>query len=64
MNQNRLNKYSETNEKIVPWTLFIIFLISIQFYIYFRLNKLELILQIILTVLKRKRTNRRKYAKN
>ena len=29
MNQNRLNKYSETNEKIVPWTLFIIFLISI-----------------------------------
>ena len=29
MNQNRLNKYNETNEKIVPWTLFIIFLISI-----------------------------------
>ena len=29
MNQNRLDKYSKTNEKIVPWTLFIIFLISI-----------------------------------
>ena len=29
MNQNRLDKYRETNQKIVPWTLFIIFLISI-----------------------------------
>ena len=29
MNQNRLDKYSKTNEKIVPWALFIIFLISI-----------------------------------
>lgn len=29
MNQNRLNKYNETNVKIFIWTLFIIFLISI-----------------------------------
>ncbi|MCG3667374.1 hypothetical protein [Aliarcobacter butzleri] len=29
MNQNRLNKYNETNLKIFIWTLFIIFLISI-----------------------------------
>ncbi len=52
MNQNRLDKYSKTNEKIVPWTLFIIFLISFQFYIYFRLKKLDLILQMILIVIK------------
>ncbi|MDK2065011.1 hypothetical protein ACN4FE_09670 [Aliarcobacter butzleri] len=29
MNQNRLNKYNETNVKIFIWALFIIFLISI-----------------------------------
>ncbi|MEV9526362.1 hypothetical protein [Aliarcobacter butzleri] len=29
MNQNRLNKYNETNLKIFIWALFIIFLISI-----------------------------------
>ena len=51
MNQNRLNKYNETNEKIVPWTLFIIFLISIPI-LYYLLKKFDLILQMILIVIK------------
>ena len=32
MNQNRLNKYNETNVKIFIWALFIIFLISIPIF--------------------------------
>ncbi len=32
MNQNRLEQYSKTNEKIVMWTLFIIFLISVPIF--------------------------------
>ena len=53
MNQNRLDKYSKTNEKIVPWTLFIIFLISIPIlYILSIEKRLDLILQMILIVIK------------
>ncbi|KLD97312.1 hypothetical protein ACN5O4_08065 [Aliarcobacter butzleri] len=32
MNQNRLNKYNETNVKVFIWALFIIFLISIPIF--------------------------------
>ena len=52
MNQNRLDKYNETNEKIVPWTLFIIFLISIPILYILSIEKFDLILQMILIVIK------------
>ena len=41
MNQNRWNKHNETNEKIVPWTLFIIFLISIPILHIFSIEKVR-----------------------